>query len=169
MRRKALAALGSFVFLVLAPGFAAGLVPYWISEWRLKPPLLGFGGFRLAGGLLLAAGLPVLLESFWRFATRGAGTPAPVFPTQSLVVSGLYRYVRNPMYLGVTAMIAGQGLLLGEARVLEYAALVWCLFHLFVVLYEEPTLAAAFPDEYESFRGHVPRWIPRLRPWGGQR
>jgi protein-S-isoprenylcysteine O-methyltransferase Ste14 len=167
MKRAFAAALGSFVFLVLAPGFVAGLVPYWMTRWRFEPPLLGLPVLRPVGAVLIAAGLPVLLESFWRFATKGLGTPAPVMPTRNLVVSGLYRYVRNPMYVAVSSLVAGQGLLFGSARVLGYAVLVWIAFHLFVLLYEEPTLAASFPKEYAEFRRNVPRWIPRLTPWNG--
>jgi len=167
VRRRLLAGLGSFVFLLLAPGIVAGLVPFRMTRWRVLPPLLGFEGFRPAGVLLIAAGLLVLLESFWRFAARGLGTPAPVLPTRRLVVSGLYRYVRNPMYLAVVATIAGQALLLGSVRLLEYGALVWGAFSLFVLLYEEPTLEATYGAEYEAFRRNVPRWIPRLSPWRG--
>jgi protein-S-isoprenylcysteine O-methyltransferase Ste14 len=161
----ALAKGGSFVFLVIAPGFVAGLVPWWISRWRFQGTLAG--PLRAGGVLLIATGLAVLLESFWRFAVVGRGTPAPVMPTQRLVVSGLYRRVRNPMYLAVTATIAGQALLFGDMRLLEYAAAVWVLFHFFVLLYEEPTLAAAYPAEYAEFRANVPRWIPRRTPWRG--
>ncbi len=160
-----LAVFGSLVFLILAPGFVAGLVPFWISRWRFRPPLLGLAAFRTAGALLIAAGLPVLLESFWRFAMKGLGTPAPILPTRRLVVSGLYRHVRNPMYLAVVAMILGQALLFGNVGLLEYGALVWCAFHVFVLVYEEPALTVAYPAEYPDFRQHVPRWIPRLRPW----
>ena len=159
--------LGSALFLVIAPGTIAGLVPWWISHWRMQPPLLGFFPCRIVGALLITAGLPVLLDSFVRFALKGLGTPAPVFPTRHLVVSGLYHYVRNPMYVAVVSLIAGQGLLLGNVRVLEYAVMIWLAFHLFVLLYEEPTLRATFGGEYEAFCANVPRWIPRLRPWRG--
>jgi protein-S-isoprenylcysteine O-methyltransferase Ste14 len=162
---RPLAVFGSLVFLILAPGFVVGLVPFWISRWRFRPPLLGSAPVRAVGAVLIVAGLTVLLESFWRFAMKGLGTPAPVLPTRELVVSGLYRYVRNPMYLAVVAMIVGQAFLFGDVRLLEYGALVWCAFHLFVLLYEEPTLTAAYPAEYPVFREHVPRWIPRLHPW----
>ncbi len=118
----------------------------------------------------MVAGVPVLLDSFARFAFKGLGTPAPVFPTRHLVVSGLYRYVRNPMYLAVASVIFGQGLLFGDVRVLEYGVLVWLAFHLFVLLYEEPVLRRSFGAEYESFCAHVGRWIPRLSAWhGGER
>jgi len=162
--RRTLAVLGSALFFVLAPGAVAGLVPWWISRWRLQPPLFGLSLFRFLGGLLIAAGLPVLLDSFARFAFQGLGTPAPVFPTRHLVVTGLYRYVRNPMYVAVLAVIAGQGLLLGNPAVLRYGAFVWLAFHLFVLVYEEPALRTTFGAEYKTFCAHVPRWIPRLRP-----
>ena len=157
--------LGSAVFLLLAHGTIAGLVPWLISHWQIRPPLLGFTPFRAIGIVLIVAGIPVLLESFGRFALRGLGTPAPVFPTQHLVVSGLYRYVRNPMYVGVFCINMGQGLLLGNLDVLIYAALVWLAMHLFVVGYEEPTLRRRYGAEFDFFCRNVPRWIPRVTPW----
>ncbi len=157
--------LGSLAFLLLAPGTVAGLAPWWISRWRMQPPLLGLAASRVAGFLMMAAGVAVLLDSFARFALQGRGTPAPVLPPRRLVVSGLYRHVRNPMYVSVVAAIAGQGLVLGDVRVLGYGALVWLVFHLFVVGYEEPTLRRSFGAEYEKFCANVPRWIPRLRAW----
>jgi protein-S-isoprenylcysteine O-methyltransferase Ste14 len=165
--RRALTVLGSALFLVIAPGTIAGLVPWWMSHWQFQPPLFGFPILRVAGVLLIIAGVPVLLDSFARFALTGLGTPAPVFPTRQLVVSGFYQYVRNPMYIAVVAVIIGQGLLFGNIRVLEYGALVWVGFHLFVLAYEEPVLRATYGTEYKAFCDHVPRWIPRLRPWRG--
>lgn len=165
MIRRIAAIVGSAFFLVVAPGFVAGLVPWWLSHWRLEPPFFGMPGFRFAGGALLALGITVLLDSFVRFAVQGIGTPAPVFPTRHLVVTGLYRYVRNPMYLAVLSAIAGQGLIFGNISLLEYGALVWLLFHLFVLIYEEPTLKASFGTEYERFCKAVNRWIPRSVPW----
>jgi protein-S-isoprenylcysteine O-methyltransferase Ste14 len=159
MRRSA-AVAGSLVFLVLAPGTVAGLVPWWISRWQQRPAFLGAPS-RIAGALLVAAGLAVLLDSFARFALRGRGTPAPVLPPKHLVVEGLYRWVRNPMYVAVVSVIAGQGLLLGDARVLAWAAAVWLGCHLFVVGYEEPALRRTFGQEYDAFEASVPRWIPR--------
>ncbi|HEY6250813.1 MAG TPA: isoprenylcysteine carboxylmethyltransferase family protein [Candidatus Angelobacter sp.] len=164
MRRIA-AILGSLIFLVIAPGTVAVYVPWRISHWRFEPPLLGFSAFRIIGWILIAAGLPLLLDSFARFAIQGLGTPAPIAPPQHLVVTGLYRYVRNPMYVAVLSLIFGQGLLFGSVRVLEYGIAVWLGFFLFVVLYEEPTLRSKFGEEYREFCAHVPRWIPRLKPW----
>jgi protein-S-isoprenylcysteine O-methyltransferase Ste14 len=120
------------------------------------------------GVVLVAAGTLVLLDSFTRFAIKGLGTPAPVFPTRYLVVTGLYRYLRNPMYVAVVALILGQGLILPNTRVLEYGAAVWLACHLFVILYEEPTLRATYGREYTAFCRDVPRWIPRLTPWRGR-
>jgi protein-S-isoprenylcysteine O-methyltransferase Ste14 len=161
------AILGTALFLVLAPGTVVGYIPWWISRWHVRPPLLGFTPFRWIGGLLIAIGTVVLLESFARFALQGLGTPAPVFPTKRLVVQGFYRFVRNPMYVAIVSLILGQALLLGDMHVLIYAILAWLVAHLFVLIYEEPTLRKSFGAEYETFCSHVPRWIPRLRPWRG--
>ena len=164
-RKPVFAVLGTAVFLLFAPGTLAGLVPCWISRWHTQAPFWGFTPFRVIGALLIAASIPVLLESFGRFALQGVGTPAPIFPTQHLVVKGFYRYVRNPMSIAVVSVIFGQALLLGNIRVLAYAIFVWLAFHLFVLIYEEPTLRKSFGVEYETFCAHVPRWIPRLSPW----
>jgi protein-S-isoprenylcysteine O-methyltransferase Ste14 len=163
--RRALAVVGSALFLVIAPGTIAVWLPWTFYHWRLASPLLGFFPFRIVGVLLIAAGLPVLLDSFARFALQGLGTPAPIAPPQRLVVTGLYRYVRNPMYVAVLSLIFGQGFFFGNVRVLEYGLMVALAFHLFVRLYEEPVLRAKFGGEYEDFCANVRRWIPRFRPW----
>ena len=162
--RRALAVLGSAVFFVLAPGIVAGLAPRWISERGADSASPGWP-LQALSVLLILTGALVLLDSFARFALQGLGTPAPVFPTRHLVVTGLYRYVRNPMYVAVVSVILGQALLRGSVRVLAYGAAVWLAAHLFVVLYEERTLGAAFGGEYAEFCANVPRWIPRVTPW----
>jgi protein-S-isoprenylcysteine O-methyltransferase Ste14 len=167
MIRKVAAVIGSACFLVIAPGFVAGLVPWWICHWRIETPFFGLTLFRLAGGVLIALGIIGLLDSFARFAVQGVGTPAPVFPTRHLVVTGLYRYVRNPMYVAVVSTVLGQGLIFGNLTLLEYGGIVWLLFHLFVLAYEEPALRASFGSEYTLFCAEVPRWFPRFRPWKG--
>ncbi|WP_029907198.1 isoprenylcysteine carboxylmethyltransferase family protein [Caulobacter sp. UNC358MFTsu5.1] len=159
------ALLGSALFLVVAPGVVAGLVPWWLSGWRFAPPLLGLEAGRWLGGALILVAAPVLLEAFVRFALEGRGTPAPVAPTKMLVVGGAYRFVRNPMYVAVVSLILGQALLLGQAVLLAYGAAAWLTMHLFVVFYEEPRLLGDYGQDYETFRRHVPRWLPRLRPW----
>lgn len=163
--RRIFAIIGSALFFVIAPCTVAGLVPWWISRWQVRPPFFGLFSSRIAGVVLLIAGLPMLLDSFARFAIEGLGTPAPVFPTRHLVVTGWYRYVRNPMYVAVVSIIVGQALLFGSITLLEYGALVWLFFHLFVLAYEEPTMRATFGEEYRLYCANVPRWIPRLSPW----
>jgi protein-S-isoprenylcysteine O-methyltransferase Ste14 len=140
-------------------------VPWTICHWRIAPPLPGFFLFRVIGALMIAAGLPVLLDSFARFAIQGLGTPAPVAPPQRLVVTGLYRHVRNPMYVAVSLLVFGQGLLFGSLRLLDYGLMVWLGFFAFVLLYEEPALRRKFGKEYEEYCNHVPRWVPRLKPF----
>lgn len=152
------------MFFVIAPGFVAGLAPWWISNRGADTVSLRWP-LRALGLVLIAAGASILLDSFVRFAMQGLGTPAPVFPTRHLVITGLYRFVRNPMYVAVVAVIFGQSLFLGNVQVFEYGAMVWLGFHLMVVLYEEPTLRTTFPREYREFCANVPRWIPRLQPW----
>src|SRR6516165_1105204 len=148
--RRAPAVIGSAIFLVIAPGTLAVYAPWYFTQWHFEPALF-----------------PILLDSFARFALQGLGTPAPVMPPTHLVVTGFYRYVRNPMYVAVTALIVGQGLLFGSVAVLEYGAIVWAAFFLFVLGYEEPALGEQFPEEYKRYRANVRRWIPRTTPWRG--
>jgi len=165
LRTRVFAFAGTALFLFVAPGTVAGLIPWWIGKWQVHAPFFGFAAFRVLGGLLMAVGFGLLIEAFLRFALKGIGTPAPIFPTRHLVVTGSYHYVRNPMYVAVVSLILGQGLLFGDARVLAFGLSGWFFFHLFVLGYEEPTLRRSFPDEYADFTAHVPRWIPRLTPW----
>jgi protein-S-isoprenylcysteine O-methyltransferase Ste14 len=163
--RKPLAAAGSAIFFVLAPGVVAGLIPWWLTGWRVRELLPYWALLRVAGVVLLAAGVVVLVHAFVRFVVEGAGTPAPVAPTQELVVGGLYRYVRNPMYLAVVAAIVGQALVLGQPALLLYAGAVGATTSAFVHWYEEPTLARQFGAQYEAYRRAVPAWWPRHHPW----
>jgi protein-S-isoprenylcysteine O-methyltransferase Ste14 len=163
--RKVEAALGSAVFFVLAPGVVAGLVPWWLTGWRARALPSWWLPLRVAGAVLLVAGVAVLVHAFARFVVEGLGTPAPVAPTRELVVGGLYRYVRNPMYLAVLATIVGQALVLGRLVLLPYAAVVAAAFAAFVHWYEEPTLARQFGPGYQAYRRAVPGWWPRRHPW----
>jgi protein-S-isoprenylcysteine O-methyltransferase Ste14 len=160
--RRLQAAIGSAAFLIAAPGVVAGLVPWLLTGWESSGPPLALV---LAGVALVAAGTAVLLHSFARFVIEGSGTPAPVAPTDRLVVGGLYRFVRNPMYVAVGATIAGQALLLGRPVLLAYAAVFWLVVAAFVRGYEEPTLSARYGEQYAEYRRAVPAWLPRLRPW----
>jgi protein-S-isoprenylcysteine O-methyltransferase Ste14 len=155
---RARAAIGSAVFLVIAPGVAAGLVPWLLTGWETGDAP---APVRVVGGVLTAAGAAFLVHSFARFVVEGIGTPAPVAPPERLVVGGAYRWVRNPMYVAVTTAIAGQALLLGRFELLAYAAAFWCVTAAFVHWYEEPNLTRRFGADYDRYRRTVPGWLPR--------
>jgi protein-S-isoprenylcysteine O-methyltransferase Ste14 len=146
------------IFIVLVPGTVTALLPYLLLR-RLAPVVLGGGCYVALLPILLGAW--IVLWCAWDFATAGRGTPAPIDPPKALVRRGLYGWVRNPMYLGVLLMLAGESILFGSIALLEYACIVGLLFHLVVVLYEEPALAKKFGAEYTSYRQSVPRWLPR--------
>ena len=160
-RKRVNAILGSAVFLALAPGFVAVLVPGVITGWEVRGHLPA--PLRALGAVVCLVGIAFLLHAFARFALEGLGTPAPVAPTKRLVVGGVYRFVRNPMYLAVLAVIGGQALFFGSAAVAGYGALVALAFIVFVRTYEEPTLRAKYGAEYEAYCAEVPRWLPRPR------
>jgi protein-S-isoprenylcysteine O-methyltransferase Ste14 len=163
MRRPA-ATIGSLVFFLLAPGVIAGLVPWLLTGFQSRPsPAYGIP-LRVVGTVLVVAGGAVLVQAFARFVLEGSGTPAPLAPTERLVVGGFYRYVRNPMYLAVLAVVVGLALALWQPGLLLYAAIVALSFAVFVRAYEEPTLTRKFGAEYEAYCLAVPRWVPRLRP-----
>jgi protein-S-isoprenylcysteine O-methyltransferase Ste14 len=162
---RTIAIAGSVVFFVVAPVTAAGVVPWWISDWSAGPPFLGFEPLRYLGAAMVVAGLPVLINSFARFALEGLGTPAPIAPPRHLVLRGPYRYVRNPIYVAILAIVLGQALLFGSVALVTYGAVFWLACHLFVVFYEEPALRRRFGSEYADFCAAVPRWLPRLKPW----
>jgi protein-S-isoprenylcysteine O-methyltransferase Ste14 len=122
---------------------------------------------RAAGMALIAVGGSVITQSFARFVREGLGTPVPAAPPTELVVGGPYRHVRNPMYLAIDSLILGQALLLGRARLVVYAGAVTAVAATFVKVYEEPTLAKTFGEQYERYRRNVPGWWPRIRPWSG--
>jgi protein-S-isoprenylcysteine O-methyltransferase Ste14 len=163
VRSRSAAAFGSFLFFLVAPGVVVGLIPWWITRWRTGDEYVW--PIRVAGVVLLVVGAAVLASAFTRFVTEGTGTPAPVAPTRRLVIGGLYRYVRNPMYVAVLATIVGEALVLGRVVLLAYGAVVATAFAAFVRFYEEPTLARTFGGGYEEYRRAVPGWWPRLRPW----
>ena len=149
---------------MLAPGVVAVLIPYLLTGWQMETAPVAV---RIAGAVLIALGSGFLLHAFARFVVEGLGTPAPVAPTEHLVVGGVYRYVRNPMYLAVGVTIVGQALLLGQSGLLAYAAAFGAGVFSFVRLYEEPTLTEQFGATYQAYRSAVPGWLPRLRPWRG--
>lgn len=153
-------ALRSLLFLILAPGMVAGYIPLGLlrSGTQIETGILAY----LAFPLWLIGGL-IILWSFWNFLHEGRGTPAPIDPPTELVAVGFYRYVRNPMYVGILAMILGHFLWFGYWNLLLYAFFVFLAFHAFVTFYEEPTLRRKFGASYDEYCRRVPRWIPRLR------
>ena len=156
----------SAVFTVIVPGTMAGLIPYLLTDgWRRRGDLFGLSGAWIAGVVLIALGLPVLLMAIYKFASDGLGTPLPAAPTQRLVVTGPHRYVRNPMYLAVATVIVGQALVLGQAVLLWYALVFLVLTAAFVDFYEQPTLQTQFGEDYRRYCESVPAWLPRVTPY----
>ena len=157
------AALGSAAWLGAAPGVVCGLVPWLITRWQ-RPP----SSWLLVDGvaaLLCGVGIVVLLHAFVEFAWHGRGTPAPPAPTERLVVRGPYRFVRNPMYVAVLAVVLGQVIAFQSWALLAYLGLIGAVTQLFVRAYEEPTLRRVYGDEYATYAEAVPRWVPRATPW----
>jgi protein-S-isoprenylcysteine O-methyltransferase Ste14 len=159
--------LVTLAFIVFGgPGIVVVYLPAWITRWRVPQETLGWPLLAVA---LIAVGLLPLGESIARFVKVGQGTLSPSHPTETLVASGFYRHVRNPMYIGVLALIAGQCVLFRSWPLWEYLGYVAVGFHLFVVFYEEPTLRKKYGASYDEFCRNVPRWLPRLRPWAPSR
>ena len=159
---------GSAIFFVIAPGTFTILLPFALTRFHFGPAFLDSEALRFAGAALAALGFVPLIESFLRFALKGLGTPAPIAPPTNLVVTGFYRFVRNPMYVGVMTVVTGEALLFSSRALAWEAVLVALGFHIFVLIYEEPTLVQTFGAQYEAYRANVPRWLPRLTPWRGQ-
>jgi protein-S-isoprenylcysteine O-methyltransferase Ste14 len=155
------AAVGSIAFFLAAPGIVVGVGPWLITGWRVAgTPTAAIA----TGALLIAVGLVPVVHAFARFAAAG-GTPMPLAPTTRLVVEGFNRYVRNPMYLGLTIVLVGQSLLFSDLGLVAYAAAFWVITASFVRWYEEPTLVRDYGAGYEAYRRAVPAWWPRRRPW----
>jgi protein-S-isoprenylcysteine O-methyltransferase Ste14 len=165
MTSTARATLGTAAFFVLAPGLTAGLGPWLLTGWEVRQPFPHWLPLRVLGVVLIVTGALVLVPSFVRFVAEGGGTPAPVAPTERLVVGGYYRYVRNPMYLAVIALVLGQALLLAQPSLFVYTAVVAVAVISFAHWYERPALQRRFGHEYERYRRAVPGWWPRRRPW----
>lgn len=149
----------TLIFTLLVPTTVTVVLPYLV----LPGGDFEIGPVRYLGVPLVALGGAVYLRCAWDFARVGLGTPAPIDPPRKLVAGGLYRQVRNPMYLGVLSVLLGEGLFFESRRVLGLALFAFLASHLFVVSYEEPTLRRKFGADYEEYCRAVPRWIPRMR------
>jgi protein-S-isoprenylcysteine O-methyltransferase Ste14 len=154
----------SVLFTVLGgPGILLVLLPWWVTRFHIPPVEPPWQ--KLLGAALIFAGLTPLFDSIRRFIYVGRGTLVPAAPTERLVVSGLYRYVRNPMYIGVLLVLVGEAALFGSRDLAILAAVAWLGFHLFVRFHEEPALARRFPLDFPAYKRHVPRWMPRWTPY----
>jgi len=152
-------ALRAFVFGCVAPGTLAGWLPVYLAGGFAAVPR--WGAAQWTALPLIAAGAAALVHAFAQFVVIGFGTPFHFDAPKRLVLAGLYRWVRNPMYVAVTAANAGWALLFASRDLAAYAALVWLGFHLFVVFVEEPALRARFGPPYDAYQRAVPRWLPR--------
>ena len=165
---KAFLALRSLFFLILIPGTVAGYIPLRILQGSRQPFIPTLSAASVLAGCVILFGASVLLRCVWDFFSAGRGTLAPVDPPRLLVVRGLYRFTRNPMYNGVLAVLLGEAWLFRSTVLLQYAALVFFMFHLVVVVYEEPALESKFGESYRAYRRAVPRWGFTVRPFAGR-
>jgi protein-S-isoprenylcysteine O-methyltransferase Ste14 len=154
--------LKTLIFTLVVPGTVTILIPYWLLSSRSASPPMQIGPLRYLGVLPILLGTSIYLWCAWDFTFAGRGTPAPIDPPKTLVVRGLYRYARNPMYIGVVLLLFGEALLFASRVLFGYVAMVFLSFHLFVVLYEEPTLRRKFGEPYQRYCESVPRWFPRM-------
>lgn len=162
---RRMAAIASSILFFLGPGTFTVLIPWLLTRWESAEVPGWWWLVRVLGAILVIAGAAVLINAFVRFVVDGVGTPVPMAAPQQLVVSGLYRYVRNPMYVGMIAAILGQALWLGRWELLVHAAIMWAVPAAYVKWREEPALEKRFGAAYNEYRAAVPAWIPRLRPW----
>jgi protein-S-isoprenylcysteine O-methyltransferase Ste14 len=159
--------LRNMFFTVFIPGTVTVVVPYFIVSGNHGAGRTPDHPVSWLGLLPVGAGAAVLFRCIWDFAVTGRGTLAPVDPPTRLVVRGPYRYVRNPMYLGVLCILTGEAWLFASSALLIYAAAVLACFYSFVVLYEEPALRRKFGESYEQYARTVHRWWPRRPPPAG--
>lgn len=150
--------LKNILFTFIAPGTVAVYVPYLLTRGRTPSS----GAMFAISIAFFATGAAIYLWCLWHFAYYGRGTPAPIDAPKKLVIHGLYKYVRNPMYVGVLTAVFGWVILYRSFMLLGYAALLWICFELFIVFYEEPHLKKIFGHEYEEYCLRVGRWFPKL-------
>ena len=153
--------LKTLLFTILLPGSVTAGIPCLLlsSGWGLT---FDIGNWRFIGVILIALAIAVYIWTARDFIAIGKGTPAPVDPPRTLVARGLYRIVRNPMYIGVLLALLGEAIFLASLALLVYTIVIWLAFHLFVVYYEEPKLRRQFGLEYDEYCQTVSRWIPGL-------
>ncbi|MFN2493186.1 MAG: isoprenylcysteine carboxylmethyltransferase family protein [Pyrinomonadaceae bacterium] len=156
---KIVVLIKTIIFTFVVPGTVTILIPYWLLSSSASAPM-NLGAVRYAGLVAVVIGVAIYCWCAWNFTFAGSGTPAPIDPPKELVVRGLYRYVRNPMYIAVLTILFGEALLKASRELFYYTGTVFAFFFLFVLLYEEPMLTQKFGDSYSRYRKEVPRWIP---------
>jgi protein-S-isoprenylcysteine O-methyltransferase Ste14 len=160
--------------ILLLPFLVVAIVPYWLlnhfaaSDTRWGNDSLIAWLPRTAGAVSIICGLVLFNWCVSLFARIGKGTLAPWYPTRTLVAVGPYRFVRNPMIIGVALMLIGEALLCGSWVVGIWACVFVFINHIYFVLSEEPGLGKRFGQDYRVYKANVPRWVPRLRPWSGK-
>jgi len=155
-------AIKTLIFTVLVPGTVAVWIPMRILSASGARSSISLDALRYLGAPAMLIGILIYLWCAWDFTFAGKGTPAPIDPPKELVVRGLYKYIRNPMYVGVLSLVLGEAFWFESKQLFAYAALVFAFFFAFVVFYEEPSLKRKFGEQYENYRAQVPRWIPVL-------
>lgn len=158
---KKMTTLKTTLFMLLVPGLLLGVMPAWLMA--TDTALFSFGLFRWLAVPLWLIGAAVMLCCARDFTVKGRGTPAPIDPPREMVVTGLYRYVRNPMYVGAITILFGHVVWFPSLWLAAYMGFMYLAFHLFILLYEEPALRKKFGAAYEAYCRSVPRWIPRIR------
>jgi protein-S-isoprenylcysteine O-methyltransferase Ste14 len=151
--------LKTLLFTIIAPGAVTVLLPYWILSSKWNEAIALPGALRFFGLAPLLIGFGIYLWCAYDFAAKGRGTPAPIDPPKQLVRSGLYRFTRNPMYVGVVLILLGEAVFFSSAALFFYAAVVFIGFNGFILFYEEPTLRRLFGESYSRYCAEVPRWI----------
>jgi protein-S-isoprenylcysteine O-methyltransferase Ste14 len=154
--------LKTLIFTILVPCTVTIYIPYLLLSSPSAPPPMEIGPIRYSGSIPILIGTLIYLRCAFDFTFAGRGTPAPIDPPKELVVKGLYRYVRNPMYVGVLSILLGETILFPSRPLFTYTAVVFLFFNLFVLLYEEPILRHKFGESYQRYCKSVPRWIPRI-------
>ena len=153
----------TLIFTLVGPGSFTVWIPYFLLSSQVELFPFKTQAFRPVGAVLAALGVAFYGWCAWNFAFVGQGTPAILDPPKKLVSRGLYRFVRNPMYIGMSLIMMGESIFFSSSTLWVYALLVWFGFHLFVLWYEEPHLRKKFGSPYEEYCRTVPRWIPRLK------
>ena len=152
----------TIIFIIVLPGAVMVYVPYYLLSANFELFFPDINAFRFIGIIPISIGAAIVLWCLWDFISSGKGTPAPIDPPKILVLKGLYRLTRNPMYVGVLFVLFGEILLFESTALIIYAFFVWLLFNSFVILYEEPTLKNKFGRSYEQYVDSVPRWLPDI-------